>query len=436
MKKKDIFIIGLMLFAMFFGAGNLIFPVSIGFESGPHYIATMLGFMITGIGLPLLTMIAGSFSANGYPSLLNQISPFFSTIFLVLVYIMIGPFSGIPRTATTSYEMGVVPLIGASSHLSLFLFTAIFFAIVLFLALSPDDLSDAIGKYLTPALLITIGLLIIRSIMIYHTNDHSLASERFMNSSAPTIGFLEGYLTMDSIAAMAFTLVLSSSIRQRGVTTPNAMLSSAVRASLIASVLLGIIYLLLGWIGNYTSVTTIPNEQNAGTYLLVAASKEGFGSLGMIVLGLVVFLACLTTATGLISAVASYFHGLMPKISYRLLAIIITFIAFVLANLGLNQILAISSPILSILYPITITIVLLLLFLRWVNGPKLTIQLAITFVTVVSVPTTLSRLGLPGLQWLAYLPLFELQLEWLPFMLAGAVIGFLFGSRKKQLQLN
>lgn len=436
MKRRDIFVVGFMLFAMFFGAGNLIFPVGLGYEAGNHYLIAIIGFMLTGIGLPLLTMIAGSFASNGYPDILKQINPIFSTVFLTIVYIMIGPFSGIPRTASTSYEMSVVPLIGDFGRWPLFIFSVIFFAIVLFLALSPDDLSNAIGKYLTPALLLTIAILIIRSFVIYHTNGSSVAGERFNQSPAMTIGFSEGYLTMDSIAALAFTLVLSSTIKQFGVTDRKQAFIGSLWSSLLASGLLGIIYFSLGWVGNHTNVMNIPSGQNAGTYLLVNTATEGFGYIGMIVLGLVVLLACITTATGLISSVASYLHGLLPQLSYRGLAIGITVVSCILANLGLNQILKISTPMLEIVYPITITIVFALLVLRWIPGSKLSMQLAIAVVTIISILSTLARHGMPGFQWLTALPLFEMQLEWLPFMIIALLIGRIIGSKENQLSFT
>lgn len=305
MKNHDILAMGFMLFAMFFGAGNLIFPVGLGYEAGNHYINAMIGFMLTGIGLPLLTMIAGSFSNNGYPGLLDLVHPLFSTVFLIIVYVMIGPLSAIPRTATTSYEMAIMPLNGETSHWLLFIFSIIFFVVVLYLSLSPNNLADAIGKYLTPALLLTIGILIIRSLIMYTSHGPSLASERFNTVPALTSGFLDGYLTMDSMGALAFTLVLSSTIKQFGITDIREAIAGSVRSSLVASGLLGIIYFLLGWIGNRAGITHIPAAQNPGAYILVQTAEEGFGKIGVIILGIIVLLACITTATGLVSSALS-----------------------------------------------------------------------------------------------------------------------------------
>lgn len=141
------------------------------------------------------------------------------------------------------------------------------------------------------------------------------------------VGFIDGYLTMDSLGVLAFTLVLSNTVKQRGITKPTTAIKSSLYASAIASALIGIIYFFLIWMGNHTSVTSIPDGQNIGTHLLVRASQDGFSALGVLILGSTVLLASITTSTGVVSAVSSYFHANFPKISYRnFVFIIISFI--------------------------------------------------------------------------------------------------------------
>ncbi|WP_051258411.1 branched-chain amino acid transport system II carrier protein [Atopococcus tabaci] len=213
MNTKQVFIVGFMLFAMFFGAGNLIFPPALGFEAGDHFWLAILGFALTGVGLPLLSMIVGSISEGGYRESLKHIHPFFSIGLLMVIYLTIGPFFAIPRTATTAYEMGIVPFLSSPSDITLFLFTIGFFALVLWIALSPADLSDTIGKFLTPTLLVTIIALIVRAFFLYFSNEPQMVHPTF-NADAPfATGFLEGYLTMDAIAAIAFSIVVLNSIR-------------------------------------------------------------------------------------------------------------------------------------------------------------------------------------------------------------------------------
>ena len=188
MKVKEIFIVGFMLFAMFFGAGNLIFPVALGFQSGSNFWPAILGFILTGVGLPLVSVIVGSISENGYRDLLHKIHPTYSVVFLLIIYLTIGPFFAIPRTATTAYEIGVVPFLGTSTSMGLFIFSLIFFLVVLMVALSPNNLADNIGKYLTPALLVTILLLIVRTISLYHANE----TQTLVMETPFVVGFSEG----------------------------------------------------------------------------------------------------------------------------------------------------------------------------------------------------------------------------------------------------
>lgn len=435
MRTKDIFIVGFMLFAMFFGAGNLIFPPVLGFQSGEFFWPAILGFILTGVGLPLLSVIVGSISEHGYKESLNKIHPAYSVTFLAVIYLTIGPFFAIPRTATTAYEMGVVPFLNESNGVSLFIFSVLFFLLVLWIALNPADLSDRIGKYLTPTLLVVILLLIFRALFMYFTNDPQTASTEFTVEVPFIKGFTEGYLTMDAIGAIAFSIIVLNSIRSLGITDKKELLAGTIKSAVLAAVLLGLIYGGLAWISNRVSLdTVIPDNQNTGTFLLQYISNDAFGSLGIVLLGVIVFLACLTTATGLIAAVSEYFNSLIPAVSYKVFAIIFTIISLVLANQGLDQVISTSVPILSILYPIAISTVLLISLTYFVPSPRISMQLPILLVTVESLLSVAQKSSWLTLGWIEHLPLYEHQLEWIPLLVIGYIVGYIAGW--KQLRVK
>lgn len=426
MKTKDILIISFMLLAMFFGAGNLIFPVALGFQSGVNFVPAIIGFVITGVGLPVLGMIVGSISDGGYRNVMNYIHPIFAIGFLAAVYLTIGPFFALPRTGTTSYEMMVAPIIGGSSSMSLFIFTIFFYAVTLWIALSPSNIADTIGKYLTPALLITIILLIGTLLVKYGPNGPSEdITEPFQNAPLAT-GFTEGYLTMDTLATLAFSVIVVSAFKQKGVTDRNQIFKYSSIAALIAAGLLAIIYAFLAWTGNHSpALAEQIGNQNMGTFLLNKGAHDAFGPLGMYLLGSIVFLACLTTSSGLVTAVSQFFYDLYPKISYKTYAIVTTLISFGIANQGLDKIITMSVPVLGILYPTSIAMIIMVLLSRWIPIHQLNLRIMIGAVLTVSILTTLHRLGIIPMPFLESLPLYASDLEWIPVLLISYVVGFL-----------
>ena len=305
--NKNTWIIGFTLFAMFFGAGNLIFPPNLGLDSGQFFWPSILAFALTGIGLPLLGVIVGALDKQGYIGSLNKISPKFSVIFLIVIYLTIGPLFAIPRTASTSFEMTITPIAHTNSSLALFIFTIIYFLVVLYLCINPNKMVDRIGSLLTPLLLITILAMIIKGFVDYGGNTHSQAAEAFTSNFAGfSQGFTNGYLTMDAIAAIAFSMIVVNAVKATGITHANKIFRQTLLAGIIAAVALMFIYISLGFIGNHMAVpqekvaSLIANDQNIGTYLLTTMASAGFGAFGKYLLGIIVALACLTTACGLI----------------------------------------------------------------------------------------------------------------------------------------
>lgn len=435
MSTKQVIMVGFTLFAMFFGAGNLIFPPALGFGSGEYFWTAMIAFVLTGVGLPLLGVIVGSISKDGYKESLKNIHPAFAVLFLVAIYLTIGPFFAIPRTATTAYEMAIVPFLSENTGIWLLIFSLVYFIVVLLLSLKPGTLVNSIGQVLTPLLLIGIVLLIVVAGVAYFSNSINPASETFQQTSPFTIGFTEGYLTMDAIAAIAFSVLVLNSIRHLGITNRRDLLVGTSKSALLAAVLLGAIYISLGWLANRVDLGgTLVDDQNLGTFLLTYMSSDVFGIFGPILLGVIVLLACLTTGTGLIVSVSEYFNSILPKVPYKVWVILFVLISFGLANQGLDQVIATSIPILSIIYPIAMTTVLLLIVTYFVPSPRLALQIPVYLVTALSILSVVHRNGWLELNFLESLPLFSYSFEWIPFMIAGYILGYLIGLKKPRVE--
>ena len=430
--NKNTWIIGFTLFAMFFGAGNLIFPPNLGLDSGQFFWPSILAFALTGIGLPLLGVIVGALDKQGYIGSLNKISPKFSVIFLIVIYLTIGPLFAIPRTASTSFEMTITPIAHTNSSLALFVFTIIYFLVVLYLCINPNKMVDRIGSLLTPLLLITILAMIIKGFVDYGGNTHSQAAEAFTSNFAGfSQGFTNGYLTMDAIAAIAFSMIVVNAVKATGITHANKIFRQTLLAGIIAAVALMFIYISLGFIGNHMAVpqekvaSLIANDQNIGTYLLTTMASAGFGAFGKYLLGIIVALACLTTACGLIVSVSEYFNRIFPRISYKTYVIIFTLVSFILANQGLNSVITMSVPVLSIVYPVAITSVLLILLARFIPTKPIAQQIPVAVVSIISILSVIHTQGWFKLSLIDNLPLKDYSLEWFPIAVITTIIGYI-----------
>lgn len=434
MNKRTV-AIGFTLFAMFFGAGNLIFPPSLGWVSGDVFWWAILGFVITGVGLPFLGVIAGSFSGHGFVTDARRVHPVFAVLFMLAIYLTIGPFFAIPRTATVSYEMGVIPFLGEGAkgweialsegikiQVPLLVFTTLYFLVTFVLSIRPSKLVDYVGQILTPLLLLSIVALVVRA--FFMMGDTPATPMPGLEPEAPFFnGFLEGYNTMDTLAAIAFCIVVLNAIKATGESTQKRIFKDAFAAALIAGICLAAVYLSLGWVGNHYQMgaeeyaRVQASGQNLGTYILSSVAHATYGVSGKLLLSVIVGLACLTTSIGLVVSVSSYFYELWPRHSYKTYAVIFTLISFVLANQGLSQVIKGSIPVLLIVYPIAIVLIALV-FVDKVCGEmdNLCFQLPLYTTTVVSVVCVLVP------KWGAFLPLSGISMQWLlPTMVAFVI---------------
>ncbi|KAF0822682.1 branched-chain amino acid transport system II carrier protein [Cytobacillus firmus] len=438
---KQILAVGLMLFALFFGAGNMIFPPFLGQAAGTSVWTAIIGFLITGVGLPLLGIIA--IAKNGdLQTIASRVHPLYGIIFTIIMYLAIGPFFGIPRTGTVAYEIGITPFLSetaSNSPFSLLVYTIAFFGITAWLSLNPSKLVDRIGNIFTPALLIILAVLVIKSII---TPMGELQAPVGAYAEGPFFkGFIEGYLTMDTIAALVFGIIVISSIQGMGVTNKHSLMKICITAGLIAAAGLAAVYLSLAYIGATT--TEAIGELDNGGAILSAASHYLFGSAGAVILGLAITVACLTTSIGLVSACAQYFHKLLPKMSYKTIVIILPLFSMVVANIGLTQLIQLSLPILIIIYPLAIVLILLSFMHNAFNGYSVVYIGALIPTGLISFVDGLKTAGMDVsliTDSLQFLPFFAEGIGWIVPAMAGAVIGFFlaiaFGEAKKPIAVN
>ncbi|WP_246421676.1 branched-chain amino acid transport system II carrier protein [Texcoconibacillus texcoconensis] len=426
--KKETFFIGLMLFALFFGAGNLIFPPFLGQEAGTNYWTAIFGFVITGVGLPVLGIVAIALSGSSIESIAKKVSAPFAITFTFVLYLAIGPFFGIPRAMNVSYEMSVMPFIPSQAlDISLFIYSVVFFIVVFWLSLNPSKLVKRIGNIITPILLIAIVLLVAGSALTGNITGGEAPSDAY-SDHALIGGILEGYLTMDAIAALAFGLVIVSTLQARGIEDKNSILRTTAMSGIVAGIGLAFVYVSIGWLGMQLG----PLETFAtGSEILSFAANETYGLIGMLLLGVIVTLACLTTCVGLVTACGQYFKKNFPSMRYQTLALITTIVSFAVANLGLNTIISISVPVLVAIYPIAITLVFLTLTESLIPLRKSHYRGGVIGAALISIYDGMREMGI-DIQLLneiySYLPLFEVGLGWIWLAIIGVILGFLIGK--------
>lgn len=427
LKTTDVIALGFMLFAFFLGAGNIIFPPLAGQLAGAHVLPAMIGFLITAVGLPLLTIIAIAISGGTWEHLTQHLPKKAAMLIAVLIFIIIGPAFAAPRTGLVAYEMAIKPFILDASQLHLTLFSILFFAVAMFFAWSQGKLIDTIGKLLTPALFVALIVLAV-SVFLFPQGDIMVAQGDYITQPLTT-GFLEGYNTMDTFGALMFGMLIVDAIRNKGITDQASTTKYLVAAAVIAAAGLAFVYVSLFYLGA-TSTAVAAGSDNGGVVLSLYVQSL-FGGSGQIVLSLIVLLACLTTAIGLISACSDYFSSL-TKIGYKAWVVIIGVACAVVANVGLSQLISLSVPVLFALYPIAIALVMLAFLRNYLPNP------AVAYRVVVLVSFLFSLLDaakVSGVNVSAFnmLPLFEIGMGWLLPTLAATVSMFFIGAPVKEL---
>ncbi|AKK11601.1 branched-chain amino acid transport system II carrier protein [Corynebacterium uterequi] len=419
-----IVVTALMLFSMFFGAGNLIFPPVLGVNAGTNFWPAIIGFLLAGVALPVIGIVAIALSGHSVRDLAGRAGRVFGLIFPILAYLSIGAFYALPRTGAVAFETAYTPLGGSSSMLSSAVFNLVFFGIALALSWNPNTIASSLGRVLTPALVILLAVLITISMLRFDTIERP-ALEPY-DAAAMSSGLLAGYLTMDAIAALAFGIVVISTLRYNGLTEGKQLVSGTIIAGVGAGVLLAAIYVGLGIIGQVLPTAT-DHENGAGILADAANTTMGFG--GQIVFSAIVVLACMTTAVGLITSTSEFFTTMLPGVKYHAWAVLFTVMSISMATLGLDTVLAVAAPIIGFIYPPAITLMFLALFEPAVGGKmsfNWAFRIGIWVSVVWSALTTFVSLGWgasviePLINWS---PMQAESLGWLLPTVVGVVVG-------------
>ena len=420
LRGRNLLFVGFTLFSMFFGAGNLIFPPFLGAQAGANTWLAFAGFAMSAIGLPVLGVIAVARS-GGLAALAGRVHPRFAAVFTLLIYLSIGPCLAIPRTASTSFEM-LAPLVGGGAARQL-IYSALFFAAAFLVALRPEKLTDRLGKLLCPALIVLIVVLFAGCLLHPPAAHYAAAGEPYTALPAAA-GFLAGYQTMDTIAALNFGAVIALNIRAKGVADERQVVRGTIRAGWVAGAVLLAIYAMLTHAGALSGAAFPGGETGADT--LTQLARGLFGRPGLVLLAAIFVIACLNTCIGLISCVSEYFHGLFPRVPYAAFAAFFALASMVVSNIGLAGIIALSTPVLNAIYPVAIVLIALsfvprLAAYRWVY------PLAVGLTCVQSVADAFALPGLSAL--LDRLPLAGLGFGWAVPALAGLLLGLLLSRR-------
>lgn len=430
-KTKDIAVVGFALFSMFFGAGNLLFPPYLGLIAGESWLTALAGFVIADVGLALLVITAAAKCSGDLDKVLGRAGHGLARIIGAAAILCIGPLLAIPRTAATTYEMGILPILGEQGSFVPVIVSIIFFGITLGLTIRPSKVVDIIGKVLTPTLLIALAVLIVIGIM---SPIGEISADSMIDKSLFAEGVSQGYLTMDALGAAALATVIIGSITEKGYKDSSEKIKLTIKAGLVAGLALTLVYGGLTYLG--ATLSTKYGIDTPQSSLMVVITSSLLGYPGKIVLGIIVTLACLTTSIGLTSAAGEYFSKISNgKVKYETVVIAVCIFSAVVSNFGVSTIIQFSAPILEIVYPVLMALVIMTLcgdYIRNDNAFK-----GAAYVTlIVSVLTVANNLmvakGLGEIvAFVNKLPLATLGFNWVLPAILGAILGSFIKSKKQ-----
>lgn len=401
LNKKDFLQISFMVFGMFFGAGNLIFPPLIGKESGISFYLSILGFSLSAVFIPIIAIIEVS-KFDSIENILEKIGKKFSVIFLSMLYITIGPLVAIPRAASTSYSI----IFENFSDITIIrvIYSIVFFGIIYVLCLTPNHLVNKLGKYLTP-ILFTLILVIFFGTVIKGVSNFTLPTEKYMK--LPLLqGFLDGYSTLDALTAILFGLVIQINLRYKGLNDDKSIREYTVKSSILAGLALFAIYFIIAFLGSSTA-RMFPYTKN-GAEILSSITYYVFGKFGFVLLAIVFTIACSSICISLLTCISEFYYKNNNKISYRKWLLLWTFISMLLSISGLNNILSFTMPLLLLMNPITIWIIFLTVTDKIFGGDVLIYKYTTYTVTIFSLLSILPKIRVD-------LKLVNVILSYIPF---------------------
>ncbi|WP_162045647.1 branched-chain amino acid transport system II carrier protein [Vibrio taketomensis] len=428
LKLTDITALGFMLFAFFLGAGNIIFPPLAGQLAGENVLPAMFGFLLTAVGLPLITIIAIAVAGGSWEKLTRDLPVKAATIMAVLIFIIIGPAFAAPRTGLVAYEMAVKPFFAHAEQIHLTIFSILFFIVAMSFAWSQGKLIDIIGKILTPVLFI--GLIVLAFAVFFNPQGEIVAAQGEYLTHPLQKGFLEGYNTMDTFGSLMFGVLIVDALRGKGITEQKATTKYLICAGLIAALGLVFVYVSLFYLGATSSAIALGADN--GGVVLSQYVQALFGQYGQVVLTIIVLLACLTTAIGLISACSDYFSSL-TKITYKQWVIINGAACAFVANVGLAQLISLSVPVLFALYPVAIALVVLTFLRNKLPNSRFAYR-SVMSVSLVFALIDAAKVAGIDVSVFSFLPLFDVGMGWL-LPTVVAMIGVFFVGKSEQPML-
>ena len=425
-KTKDVLLTGFALFAMLFGAGNLIFPPMLGYETNSSWISTMLAFTITGVGFPFLGILSVSIVGNGIKDFANRVSPTFSKIFAIISILAIGPMLAIPRTGATAYEITFL-YNGMESSIYKYIYLICYFGIVILFSLRANKVIERVGKILTPILLILLFLIIIKGIFFAN-----LSVKPDIYPHAFKRGFLEGYQTMDTIASIAYAGIILKAIKNGRNLTQKQEFSFLIKAGLVAILSLALIYGGFAFVGAKMHSVLVTKDK---IELLVKTTSYLLGSYGNLILAICVAGACLTTAIGLVATVGEFFSSI-TSFKYEKIVIFTVITSFLLSILGVESIIRISVPVLVFIYPVMISLIILNLFGKYIKNDYV-YKGVVLFTGIIGLIESLASIGITNIYTnsvLEILPFSDYGLTWLFPGLAGYILFSLMFRKVKKIE--
>ena len=425
-KTKDVLLTGFALFAMLFGAGNLIFPPMLGYETNSSWVPTMLAFTITGVGFPFLGILSVSIVGNGIKDFANRVSPTFSKIFAIISILAIGPMLAIPRTGATAYEITFLHN-GMNNTIYKYIYLICYFGIVILFSLRANKVIERVGKILTPILLLLLFLIIVKGIFF-----SGLSIKPDIYPHAFKKGFLEGYQTMDTIASIAYAGIILKAIKNGRNLTQKQEFSFLIKAGLVAILSLALIYGGFALVGAKMHSVLVTNDK---IELLVKTTSYLLGNYGNLVLAICVAGACLTTAIGLVATAGEFFSSI-TSFKYEKIVIFTVIISFLLSILGVESIIRISVPILVFIYPVMISLIILNLFGKYIKNDYV-YKGVVLFTGIIGLIESLASIGITNTYTnsvLEILPFSDYGLTWLFPGLIGYILFSLIFKKVQRVE--
>jgi branched-chain amino acid transport system II carrier protein len=430
--RKDIIVLGMMIFALFLGAGNIIFPPMEGYTAGQHWATAALGFILTGVLMPFITLVVVSILGRG-EELTRDLPKWAEVTFLVTLYLVIGSTFAMPRITNVAYEMALVPLdLVADTPATHLIFAVVFNIIAMLFMLKPNTIISSVGKFMTPALLVLLVVVTV-TVFISPLSEIAAPTKSYADSSALTTGLISGYQTMDVLAAIAFGGIVARALSAKNVTEPQKIMRYTVSAGCISVVLLAALYFSLFYLGA-TSDQVAQGASNGGQ-IFSRYVNALFGTGGTWIMAGIIFLASLTTLVGVTSACAYYFAKFSNRLPYAFWVMLFTVMTIIISETGLTNLLRVTIPALLLIYPVAIMLVVLQIIRAKLPSVKLTYYVTLAMTVCFSLFDSLNNIDLfpTGLkQLLDNLPLYNNGLAWLIPSLSVLVLTMLVGKIVKK----